>query len=164
MPLRYSAEKGAPVVGADKSITLCRTFKIVPELVAWDAVVGNRRCRPSWFAMMTFVAVENDGLRIPGPSWMPSATSSSMWPESSCCLFSPLDGDTFGGDGTSKGSRFDPSTIEIGPESDCEPAGCPALEAGAVGVFLRDLNENFFGGLNVLRVFWSFSDSDLMAC
>jgi hypothetical protein len=140
MSLKYNAEKGAVAVGADKSITQCRMFNIVPELVAWDAEGGNRRCRSVWFATVTFVAVENDGWRIPGPSCMPSATTSSMCPPP-------------------RVSTFDLSAVELGSDIDGELADC----AGTAEAFLRDLNENFFGGLNVLRVVWSFSDSVLMA-
>jgi hypothetical protein len=149
MSLKYKAEKGALVVGADKSNTQCRMLDIVPELVAWDAVIGNRRCRPLWFATVIFVAAENDGFRIPGPSCMPSATTSSMWSETSCCFFSATGKESFRGGGLT----FDPSEEGVGPEFACGLADCPILDADTAGVFLRNLNENFLGGLKVLRVF-----------
>jgi hypothetical protein len=161
MSLKYKAEKGAIAVGADRSTTQCRMFKIVPELVAWVAVVGNRRCRSVWFAMVIFVAVENDGLRSPGPSCMPSATISSTCPKPSFRSSSSLDTDPFDGVALLSVFTFALSEAEANVDSGVE---LPALDAGTAGAFLRDLNENFFGGLNVLRVVWSFSESVLMAC
>lgn len=163
MSLKYNAENGAVAVGADKSITQCLMFRIVPELVAWDAVVGNRRCRSVWFATVIFVAVENDGLRIPGPSCMPSATTSSRPPALSFCLLSSPDDDSVDGAAPLKEWTLDSSGAEVESDFDGRMTGCAAPDAGTADTFLRDLNENFFGGLNVLRVFWSFSESVLMA-
>jgi hypothetical protein len=94
------------------------------------------------------VAAENDGLRIAEPSCIPSAIISSLWPETSCCLFSVSGVKPFGGGG----STFDPSEAETRPDSACELVACPTLDVGTTGAFLRDLKENFLGGLKVLRV------------
>lgn len=142
MFFRYSAEKGAFVVGAERSITQRCRFEIVPELVACDAVAGNLRCRPVCFVMMTFVACESDGLRTPGPSGMPSATSSSA----SCTFFS-----------FPAGSR----SLECTSDPICACGFSDWFCSGA-GAVLRALNENFFGGLNEFRVVCSFSESPLM--
>jgi hypothetical protein len=76
MFFRYNAENGALAVGAQRSMTQCCKFAIVPELVAWEAAAGSLRCRSLWFIMVIFVACDNDGLRTPGPSDIPSAISS----------------------------------------------------------------------------------------
>lgn len=47
MFFKYNAENGALAVGAERSITQCCRFDIVPELVAWDAAAGSLICR-SW--------------------------------------------------------------------------------------------------------------------
>jgi hypothetical protein len=47
----------------------------------------------------------------------------------------------------------------IGAFNFCDSA---PLDVEAAGAFLRDLNENFFGGLKELRVVCSFSESALI--
>jgi hypothetical protein len=145
MFLRYSAEKGAVRVGAERSITLCWRLEIVPELVAWDAVEGSLRCRFLWCVMVTFVAFKRGGRCTPGPSSIPSVMFSS----------------------TLLGSSFDEeSSRNVEIASDCvgvvNSCGCAPLNAEVVGAFLRDLKENFFGGLKELRVVCSFSESALI--
>lgn len=80
MFFKYSAEKGALVVGAERSMTQRWRFDIVPELVACAADAGSSRWRSAWFVTMVLVVAESDGRRTPGPSGMPSdATSSSIF-------------------------------------------------------------------------------------
>lgn len=142
MFLRYSAEKGAVAVGAERSITQRCRFDIVPELVACDAVAGSLRCRPVCFVMVTFVACERDGLRTLGPSDMPSSTFSSA----SCRYFS---------------SRAGTRSLECASDPVCV---CNFSDwfCSCVCAVLRALNENFFGGLKELRVVCNFSDSPLI--
>jgi hypothetical protein len=97
--------------------------------------------------MAIFVALENEGLRTPGPSCIPSELFSSTFPSASWCLAS------------SKGRSL--------PSGVCVSAGSlfvvlTAFEGGITEAFLRVLNENFFGGLKVLRMACSFSDSALI--
>lgn len=84
MFLRYKAENGALMVGAERSMAQCRRFDNVPELVACVAAAGSLRCRSWWFVTMTLVACDKDGRRTPGPSCTPSAMSNA----SVCLSFS----------------------------------------------------------------------------
>jgi hypothetical protein len=60
--LTYSAEKGALVVGAERSRMLLVMLDSVPELVAWDAEGGTWICRLVRLEMFIVVAFGNVGL------------------------------------------------------------------------------------------------------
>jgi hypothetical protein len=140
--LKYNAENGALAVGAERSTTQCCKFAIVPELVAWEAVAGSLRCSSLWFVMVTLVVCDSDGLRTPGPSCMPSWTSSLC---SGVCRISASC--NFGAD---RGFVFDmPPIVWLGSLRDSKVSA--GFDGAGVAVGLR-LNENFFGGLNELRV------------
>jgi hypothetical protein len=56
---------------------------------------------------------------------------------------------------------FDGS-FAVGADSFCGCEDSVAPDAGLAGAALRVLKENFFGGLNELRVAWSFSARSLI--
>lgn len=86
---------------------------------------------------------------MPGPSGMPSAMSSSAC---SCGLDASFDEGPVS-------CRVEIVLGVIGAVNFCDSPESGPLDAGA---FLRDLNENFLGGLKALRVACSFSESALM--
>lgn len=169
MFLRYKAAKGAPlVVGAERSTTQRCRLDSVPELVACAADVGRMMCRSSCFEIVILVAWEKDGVRMPVPlRSMPSCCSSSSTPcnEASRCAFSSRGESLSSGVGENEELVIEVSEAwKGGAASRCDFASSAASFMDIAEAFLRVLNANFLGGLKVLRVFCSFSESALIAC
>jgi hypothetical protein len=70
-----------------------------------------------------------------------------MDPRTSCCLFCSVGATFSGGVCVAEWLMFEASGVS---------------RIGIAEGVLRVLKENFFGGLKVLRMVWSFSDSALM--
>lgn len=154
--LRYNAKYGETVAAAERSMTQFRRFERVPELVALDADGGRIAWSLSWFEILIFDAVENDGRRMPEPSCIPSDSCTSMFTEIADCPLSALGDALSACVGAVDWFVMALSRVAI--------ALAEASTVGAVAAFLRVLKENFFGGLKVLRTFWSFSERLLTAC
>jgi hypothetical protein len=157
---RYRTSKGAPVfVRGERSTTQRCTFDTVPELVACDAVGGRMMCKPWCFDIATWVDLENEGRLMPEPelisSWSCSAELSGV---ASLALSGCFSSDV----GMNDEVIFDVSRATTATSGSCNSAETAVLLDGVVAMFLRDLKENFFGGLKELRMLWSFSDSVLI--
>ena len=137
MFLRYKAAKGAPfAVGGERSTMHLRRFDTVPELVvAWEADGGRMTWRSSCFDMVTLVAFEKDGLRIPVPPFIPSIPSSSTLSNAaSGCFLSSFD------DFLSSVEATGDLLSEVLDAGCCDGASSEALLLGTTERFLRALN------------------------
>lgn len=122
MFLRDNVANGAPfAVGGERSTMHRLRFDTVPELVACAADVGRTICNASCLDIVTFVAVENEGFRIPGPPSMPSMPSSStVSAAKSSCFFSSPGDNLSNGVGANEELPFDVSETYTGARSFCD--------------------------------------------
>lgn len=153
----YNAEKGAVEVGADKSMTHLSSLEMVPELVAWEADEATCTCKLLRFEMVILVAFVNVGLWIFTSFARSPRPSSSILLMASCWLFCSPGESLSSGVGAKEELALDVSDTYTGGYSLCDLASSAASVIEIAEAFLRVLNVNFLGGLNELRVSWSFS-------